>query len=117
MLRLAYITRYNLTRYPPDRATDVVGHQQRAAFVHCQAHRAAMGGLAFNKASQHIFGHPAEVAVCKGHEHDLIAVEFAAVPSAMLADKGATAIMSRQSIARVQSQAQRRDVARQRIEV
>ena len=94
-----------LLRHPPNRAADIIGHQQRAGFVHSQANRAAMVVISVYKAGQHILGHATGLAVRKGHEHHLVAIELPAIPTAMLAYKGTAAIVRGQPIGRVERQA------------
>src|SRR5579871_616884 len=77
-------------RDPPDRVADIVGDEQRAAFVDRNADGTAVGlAIGIEKAGENVAWLAGRFAAFERHENDLIAGERLAVPRAVLADEGA----------------------------
>src|SRR4051794_20286291 len=104
------------SRDTPDRVADIVGNQQRARLVDCDANRAAVRFFVGPKeASQHVDRLPGWFAIGEWHEDNLIAAERLTVPRTVLSDERAVAELFGQLRAAREGQAERRDVVAERI--
>jgi len=95
---------------------NVVSDQQRTRFIDGNPDGSSAGLVIGAQETGHdILSHSAWAAILERHKDNLIAVERAPVPTAMLANECAARIVGRQRVPRVEGKPQRSDMGAQRI--
>ena len=101
-------------RDPPDTVARIVGDQQGALAIHREADGPSPCFVAVDQeAVHHVLWRPRRSAVGERHVNDLVAIQDAAIPTSVLADKGASAVVRRQVCPGVKDQPQWRNVGAQ----
>src|SRR6185295_9875766 len=95
---------------------DVVRDQQRAAAIHGDTDRPAIGVmLIVEETGEDVFRRAARLAVRKRHIDHFVAAWRTAIPRTMLTDEGAATIMRAECVGGVERQTKRGSVRAERI--